>query len=192
MTSRATQDISILSKKANHINQHYIAVSFTIAILQNKHYKSEWSRSLPLNVILIPSLYISAVSFSCAYRPFQVASTRFLINGGEGATWDNQVCVWVDEGIPGFTSNQRVHGSNLRECHTLLLLFFFEGQDADQPLTVETSGEGGGVGLCVKLVVALHYNHFLMSYLISSCCVWQKSYAFVCRWLIDDWLNLFS
>ena len=57
---------------------------------------------------------------------------------------------------------------------------------------VETSGEGGGVGLCVKLVVALHYNHFLMSYLIGSCCVWQKSYASVCRWLIDHWLNLFS
>lgn len=42
-----------------------------------------------------------------------------------------------------------MHGSNLRECSTLLLLFFFEGQDADQPLTCgdeRRGGRGGGRG----------------------------------------------
>ena len=152
---------TILSKEAIHINQHYIAVSLEYY----KTNKSEWSRSLPLNVILIPSL----LSILAAHTDH----TKL------GATWDNQVCVWVDEGIPECTSNQRVHGSNLRECTTLLLLFFWEagcGSAFDVWRRAERRARrgGGGVGLCGKLVIALHYNHFLMFYLISSCSVWQK------------------
>lgn len=44
-----------------------------------------------------------------------------------------------------------MHGSNLRECHTLLLLFFFEGQDADQPLTCGDEWRGGRGGVVCEV-----------------------------------------
>lgn len=96
----------------------------------------------------------------------------------------NQDCVWVDEGIPGCTSNQRVHGSNLRECCTLLLLFFFEGQDADQPLTCgdERRRERGGVVCEVSGRVTLQslFNVLFNQLLL---CVARK--LWVCLPMID-------
>ena len=52
-----------------------------------------------------------------------------------------------------------MHGSNLRECSTLLLLFFFEGQDADQPLTCGDERKGGrGGAVCGSVTLQSLFN----------------------------------
>lgn len=137
--------------------------------------KSEWSRSLPLNVYLIPSLYFSAVNFSYAYRPYQVVSTRFWLTEGRVQP---KITKSVSELTKGYLGVLRTRGCMDQTYVNAAPFFYFSflrGRMRISLWRVETSGEGGGVGLCV---VALHYNHFLMSYLISSCCVWQKSFAF--------------
>ena len=95
-----------------------------------------------------------------------------------------EITKFVSELTKGYLGLLRTRGCMDQTYVNATPFFYFSflrGRMRISLFRVETSGEGGGVGLSVKLVVALHYNHFLMSYLISSCCVWQKSYAFVCR-----------
>ena len=68
-----------------------------------------------------------------------------------------------------------MHGSNLRECCTLLLLFFFEGQDADQPLTCGDERKGGrGGAVCGSVTLQSLFNVLFNQLLL---CVAKKLYV---------------
>ena len=68
-----------------------------------------------------------------------------------------------------------MHGSNLRECCTLLLLFFFERQDADQPLTCGDERRGGrGGAVCGSVTLQSLFNVLFNQLLL---CVAKKLFV---------------
>ena len=74
-----------------------------------------------------------------------------------------------------------MHGSNLRECCTLLLLFLFERQDADQPLTCGDERRGGrGGAVCGSVTLQSLFNVLFNQLLL---CVAKK--LCVCLPMID-------